>query len=94
MEKLTLFVISLIFIHTVLLRDQYCTVAVSGKQKLSFAVFFNQWVIWMRSSGVEIFIQLTGCSVSIFYQLLRNHELVCCVSISVSLAQYKENRRC
>ena len=48
----------------------------------------------MRSSGVEIFIQLTGCSVSIFYQLLRNHELVCCVSISVSLAQYKENRRC
>ena len=83
MEKLTLFVISLIFIHTLLLRDQYSTVAVSGKQKLSFAflVFFNQWVIWMRSSGVAIFIQLTGCSVSIFYQLLRNHELVCCVSI-------------
>lgn len=39
MEKLTLFVISLIFIHTVLLRDQYSTVAVSGKQKLSFAFF-------------------------------------------------------
>ena len=39
MEKLTLFVISLIFIHTVLLRGQYSRVAVSGKQKLSFAFF-------------------------------------------------------
>lgn len=39
MEKLTLFVISLIFIHTLLLRDQYSTVAVSGKQELSFAFF-------------------------------------------------------
>ena len=52
----------------------------------------------MRSSGVgrvlHNFHSINWLLNFDFYQLLRNHELVCCVSVSVSLTQYKENRRC